>query len=82
MSQPMKAFVIGFFSGFIAVSPITFTHHMFFPAEIITNSESQWLFDTFTGAIAAGAFATVYRFFVKEVKDDNLVSVFFLIFFW
>lgn len=77
MSQPMKAFGIGFFSGFIAVSPITFTHHMFFPAEIITNSESQWLFDTLTGAIAAGAFATVYRFFVKEVKDDNLVSFFF-----
>jgi hypothetical protein len=81
MSQPMKAFGIGFFSGFIAVSPVTFTHHTFFPAEIITNTESQWLFDTFTGAIAAGAFATVYRYFVKEVKDDNLVSFSFSLLF-
>ncbi len=70
----IRAALAGFFGGGFAVLPITYLHNYEFPSEIITNQMSQWYFDTFTGAISAAAFACVYRYFVKERKDDLLVS--------
>lgn len=72
--QSLKAAFVGFCAGGVAVSPFTYVHNIFFPVEIITNQISQWEFDTVQGAVAAGAFAAVYRYFVKEEKDEALVS--------
>ena len=71
--QTLRSILIGFISGGIASSPMTYVHNTFFPSEIIINQVSQWYFDTFVGAIAAGAFAVVYRYFIRDDKDDWLV---------
>jgi hypothetical protein len=71
----LRAAAVGFFGGGFAVTPVTYLHNFKFPGEIITNEMSQFQFDTFTGAISAAAFAAVYRYFVKEQKDDVLVSL-------
>ena len=76
--QSLKAAFVGFCAGGVAVSPFTYVHNIFFPVEIITNQISQWEFDTVQGAVAAGAFAAVYRYFVKEEKDEALVSCIFV----
>lgn len=70
----LRAYAAGFFGGGFAVTPVTYLHNIKFPSEIIVNQMSQWEFDTFTGAVSAGAFAIVYRYFVKEQKDDALAN--------
>ena len=65
---------MGCVSGAVAISPIAYLHTYTFPSEIIVNELSQFQFDTFTGAIARGSFTSVYRYFLKEVKDNILVN--------
>ena len=72
--EQVKTFSVGFVIGLVATSPLAFAHHQFYPGEIMTNGDSQWQFDTLAGALAATAFAPVYRYFVKDEEDEGLVS--------
>ena len=70
----MRAAVVGFFTGGIAVSPVSYLHNIQLPSEIIVNEMSQFEFDILTGGIAGAAFAMLYRYFVTEDKDESFVS--------
>ena len=62
----MRATVVGFFTGGIAVSPVSYLHNIQLPSEIIVNEMSKFEFDILTGGIAGAAFAMLYRYFVTE----------------
>jgi len=70
-SESLKASVVGFFTGIVAVSPVTYLHINFFPSEIINNESSQFLFDTVTGGVSAAAFATIYQYFIQPYPTKN-----------
>ncbi len=70
-ADSFKASIVGFFTGAIAVSPVTYLHTYTFPSEIIENQLSQFMFDTFTGGISAGAFATIYRYFIAPPSPSG-----------
>jgi len=70
-SPSLRAFVVGFATGIIALSPVTYLSLHTIPSEIIENGSSQFLFDTVTGGISAGAFATIYRYFIQAYPNKN-----------
>lgn len=72
--QFIRSSLIGFFVGSVAISPITYAHNNFFPAEVLANPSSQWEFDTLVGGLSGAAFAAVYRYFIKEDKDETVTN--------
>jgi len=69
-----KAGLVGMLVGPVAVSPITYLHNYVFPGDVITDQLSQFEFDTLAGGFAAAGFAVLYRHFIKDDKDETLVS--------
>jgi len=70
----MKSGLLGMVVGPLAVSPVAFLHNFVYPGDIVTNQMSQFQFDTLTGGFSAAGFAVLYRYFIKEEKDETLVS--------
>lgn len=73
----IKTGLLGMVVGPLAVSPVAFLHNFVYPGGIITNQMSQFQFDTLTGGFSAAGFAILYRHFIKEEKDETLVSSIF-----
>jgi len=70
-SPSLRAFVVGFVTGVIVMSPATYLSSHTFPSEIIENESSQFLFDIVTGGISAGVFATIYRYLIQPYPNRN-----------
>lgn len=70
----VKSAFVGFLAGGVAVSPITYLHNIQIPSEIITNEMSQFQFDTLSGSISGAAFAMLYRYFIKEEKEELIAN--------
>jgi hypothetical protein len=73
----IKSGLLGMVVGPLVVSPVTFLHNVVYPGGIVTNQLSQFEFDTLTGGFSAAGFAILYRHFIKEEKDETLVSSIF-----
>jgi len=83
-SPTLRASIVGFITGIVAVSPVTYLDSHNLPSELIENESSQFLFDTLTGGISAAAFATVYRYFIEPNPNkshnmrNNIVGLFII----
>ena len=72
--EMMKSAAIGTFAGGFATAPFAYLQNFLIPSEIISNELSQFEFDTLAGSLSGSAFALLYSYFVKDEKDEELVS--------